>query len=66
MTELLSHFDGYNLSIIQNKILKKYPQLEKYLDCLDDTEFIIYFETRYNVIFKECITYFMSVLQGGN
>lgn len=60
---LLSGCKGSSLQRLQTHISDKYPQLEKHLDCLDDSEFMKYFETKYGVVFGETITYYLRTLK---
>ena len=59
LTELLKECNKNSLQAMQTHISDKYPQLEKCLDILDDAEFMMYFETRYDVKFGENISYYL-------
>jgi hypothetical protein len=63
LKDLLSKLNGSSLQRIQSHISDEYPQLEKHLDLLEDGEFMMYFETRYGVVFTETSTYHLRILK---
>ena len=64
LSKLLSECKGASLQRLQTRISDEYPQLEKHLDILDDDEFMIYFQTRYDIVFGETILYHIKSVEG--
>lgn len=59
LSKLLSKCRCISLSNLQTYISDEYPQLEKHLDMLDDAEFMMYFQDRYNATFNSRTSYYL-------
>jgi hypothetical protein len=61
LIEILSKCENKcSLERMRTYITDKYPQLEEHLEIFDKYEFMIYFQTRYDIVFGEDITYYMK------